>query len=146
MIQRIQSIWLLLAALTAAAVFYTDVYRAQVVKETGIFTEHLRVGAHFPSLLVAVLMGLLPLVAIFMFKNRKKQRSMVWGCVLVTVGFIALNLMRISNFNNSTALQITDRTYYIGSVLPVIVLVFLILAIRGINRDEKLVRSLDRLR
>lgn len=146
MIQRIQSIWLLLAALTATGVFYTDVYRAQIVKETGMLTEHLRVAAHFPSLLVAVLMVLLPLVAIFMFKNRKKQRSMVWGALLVTVGFIALNLMRISNFNNSTTIQVADGTYYIGSVLPVVVLFFLILAIRGINRDEKLVRSLDRLR
>ncbi len=146
MIQRIQSIWLLLAALTATGVFYTDVYRAQIVKEAGMLTEHLRVAAHFPSLLVAVLMVLLPLVAIFMFKNRKKQRSMVWGGLLVTVGFIALNLMRISNFNNSTTIQVADGAYYIGSVLPVVVLFFLILAIRGINRDEKLVRSLDRLR
>ncbi len=146
MIQRIQSIWLLLASLVAAGVFYTDVYRAQIVKEAGVLTEHLRVAAHFPSLLVAVLMALLPLVAIFMFKNRKKQRSMVWGSVLVTVGFIALNLMRISNFNNNIALQVTSGTYYIGSVLPVVVLFFLILAIRGINKDEKLVRSLDRLR
>lgn len=146
MIQRIQSVWLLLAALTATAVFYTDVYRAQVTSTTGIISEHLRVGSHFPSLLVAVLMTLLPLVAIFLFRNRKKQRNMVWIGVLATIGFIAVNLMRISSFNNDTSVRITDKTYYIGSVLPVIVLIFLFLAIRGINKDEKLIRSIDRLR
>ncbi len=146
MIQRIQSIWLLLATLTAGAVFYTDVYRAEILKDSTAITEHLRVGGHFPSLLIAVLMVLLPFISIFLFKNRKKQRNMVWLSILICIGFIAINLFRISGFTATYTGQLSNHTYHVGSILPVVVIIFLILAIRGINKDEKLIRSLDRLR
>jgi len=146
MIQRIQTIWLLLAALAAFALFYTDVYRAEFAAGGSMpVLKHLRVAEHYPSLLVAVVVVLIPLAAIFLFKNRKRQRSLAWGGVLATLGFISVNLMRIGNFNNQIP-QPVNGAYQAGSVLPVVVLIFLILAIRGINRDEKLVRSLDRLR
>ncbi len=146
MIQRIQTVWLLLAALTAAGVFFTDLFRAQIIEDTVAVTKNIDATGEFVLLLVAIPMVLLPLVAIFMFRNRKKQRGMVWIGFLVTVGFIALSLMIISNYKNDPAIRITSGSYHIGSVLPVVSLFFLILAIRGINRDEKLVRSLDRLR
>lgn len=146
MIQRIQSVWLLLAALIAAGVFYTDLFRAQIVEGAATITKNLNVTGEFLLLLVAIPMVLLPFIAIFMFRNRKKQRNVVWISVLVTVGFIALNLMLIANFKNNPEHQIANGSYQIASVLPVIALVCLILAIKGINRDQKLVRSLDRLR
>mgnify|MGYP001316480338 CR=1 FL=1 len=146
MIQRIQSIWLLLAGLTAMALFYTDIYRAEVsmVGETAVI-QHLRVGEHFLSVLLAVLITLIPLVAIFLFKNRKRQRNIVWIGVLGTLALIGVNLMRVRDFTSQLPKPV-NANYHLASLLPVAVLVFLILAIRGINKDEKLVRSLDRLR
>jgi hypothetical protein len=54
--------------------------------------------------------------------------------------------MHIANFNSQANPAPTNGGYAFGSVLPIFSLVFLILAIRGINKDEKLVKSLDRLR
>ena len=145
MIQRIQTVWLLLATLTASALFYTDVYHAEII--TGAVTTVLafKVASHFPSLLLAVVVILIPFVSIFLFKNRKKQRNLIWLGVLAALAFISVNLWRISHFTTGTVPE-PGGTYQVGSILPVLVLIFLFLAIRGINKDEKLVRSLDRLR
>lgn len=42
--------------------------------------------------------------------------------------------------------KVKDGNYGIGSVLPVAAIILLIIAISGIRKDEKLVRSVDRLR
>jgi uncharacterized membrane protein len=53
--------------------------------------------------------------------------------------------MRVSNANNSSSAP-TSGSYWIGSILPVLAIIFLIMAIRAIRNDEKLVKSMDRLR
>lgn len=145
MIQRIQSVWLLVAALMNAGLFYFDLYRAHAITGAVDTLVRLRVADHFPSLLLTLVLIALPLVAIFMFRNRKQQRSMIMLSIVAIAGFIALVLMRVGNLTNQTPTPV-NGTYWIGAVLPVISAVFLIMALRGINKDEKLVKSLDRLR
>src|SRR5690606_14748787 len=100
---------------------------------------------HYPSLLLAIVITVLPLVSIFMYKNRTRQRNMVLISMLLTIGFIALVLMRVTNLNDGSSAP-ADGTYWIGSVLPVIAVVFLVLAIRVIRKDNRLIKSLDRHR
>jgi hypothetical protein len=145
MIQRVQTIWLLLAALCNAGVFYFEQYRANVTSAGAATTQYLKVSDHFPSLLIALVITIMPLAAIFMFGNRKRQRTMTLMSMVLTIGFISMTLMRVSNFNNGTSAPV-NGSYWIGSVLPVVAIVFLILALRGIRKDEKLVKSVDRLR
>lgn len=145
MIQRIQSVWLLLAALCSAGLFYLSYYKAVFIANGVERLEYLRATSHIPSLLILIVAVLLPLVAIFSFKNRKKQVNMTMLGMVATIGFMALMVMRVSNINNSDPLP-SDGSYQIGFVLPVLAIVFLFLAIRGIKKDEKLVKSLDRLR
>lgn len=145
MIQRIQSIWLLLAGLVNAGLFYFALYRADIVQNGVTITQELRVNDHYPSLLVALVITIMPLVAIFMFKNRTRQRNITLFSIVACVGFIASTLMRVSNFNNGTSAPVTG-TYWVGSILPVMAIIFLVMAVNGIRKDEKLVKSLDRLR
>ena len=145
MIQRIQSIWLLLAGLVNAGLFYFAIYHAEVVENGIAVTQQLRVNDHYPSLLMALVITVLPLVAIFMFKNRTRQRNVVLFSIVACIAFIAFTLMRVSNFNNGTSAPVTG-TYWVGSILPVVAIIFLVMAVNGIRRDEKLVKSLDRLR
>jgi FtsH-binding integral membrane protein len=144
MIQRIQSIWLLLAALCNAGLFMFDLYRVDEAAATA-GARNINVVSHYPSLLIAIVITLLPFIAIFMFKNRKKQRLMALMGMVLTIGFLALTLMRVTNVNNATSAP-TTGSYWIGSILPVLAIVFLIMAIRGIRNDERLVKSMDRLR
>lgn len=142
MIQRKQSLWLLIAALLNAGVFYFGVYRYRIM-ENGVDTlKEVRVNDHFPSLLIALVMAILPLITIFMFGNRKRQIAMSFVSILAVCSFIAIALQRTRNLN---ALP-SSESYWVGAVLPVAAVVFLFMAIMGIRKDEKLVRSVDRLR
>jgi peptidoglycan/LPS O-acetylase OafA/YrhL len=143
MIQRIQSLWLFLAALVNAGLFYFDLYRTDVMLNSVTEVMHYRINDHYPSLLIALVIIILPLVTIFMFRNRKRQRAMSAMCLVSTVAFISMMLMRIGKFQNTTT---TTGYYWIGAVLPVISLIFVVMALIGINKDEKLVKSSDRLR
>lgn len=145
MVQRIQSIWLLLAGLINAALFYLCLYSAHEMINGVDTVTYLRINNQYAIMLLALVAIFLPLVTIFMFKNRKQQRRMVYLSLLVNMGFIAAVLMLVGNFSNKTPMP-TNGSYNVGAVLPVIAIIFLIMAIRGINKDEKLVKATDRLR
>jgi heme/copper-type cytochrome/quinol oxidase subunit 4 len=145
MIQRKQTIWLLIAAILNAGLFYFDLYRADMVTNGITITDHLRINDHYPSLLVAIIITVLPLLAMFMYKARSRQKSLVLFSMVATIGFVSLVLMRVSNYNNGTSAPVSG-TYWIGSVLPILSLIFLIMALGAILTAEKLIKSLDRLR
>lgn len=150
MIQRIQTVWLLLASLLSVSLmmdWYTGyVYKADLAQGLGAVVSNLRVTNYFPSLLLAAAMIIMPLIAIFFFKDRKKQRSISWLGILISIAFIAINLMHIEDFKNNTTPTPQNGTYQLGMVVPVIVIVFIFLAINSIKKDDKLVKSMDRLR
>lgn len=146
MIQRIQSVWLFLAALVSAGLFYFNLHQADVMKDGAMVTEKLGASNHVLLMFFTVALITLPLVAIFLFKDRKKQKRLALLAIIAHIGFIAAAVMLIGNINNSTPPPV-DSTYLpIGMVLPVIAIVLIILAIRGINKDDRLIRSQDRLR
>ncbi|MEZ5017941.1 MAG: DUF4293 domain-containing protein [Flavipsychrobacter sp.] len=145
MIQRIQSVWLLLAALVNAGLFYLSYYKAIFLTNGEETVKYLRATSYLPSLVVLIVITILPLVTIFRFKDRKKQSRMAVLSMIASIGFHALAIMRIGNINNSEPLP-SDGSYQIGFFLPTIAIIFLLLAIKGIRKDEKLVKSLDRLR
>lgn len=146
MIQRIQSLWLLLASLSCAGLFFFDLYRADTVANGLTVTEAIRVNTDFLFFLLALIITALPLIAIFLFKNRKTQRLLALLAMVLDLGFIAYMLMQVGNKTDSATSAPVNGTYWIGSVLPVLSFIFLILAVRGIRQDEKLIKSLDRLR
>ena len=146
MIQRKQTLWLFLAALLSAGVFYFDLYTAHIMASGADTIFRLRTSDHFPSLLLALVMCALPLISIFMFQHRKRQVNLTMISMVATVGFIALTLWRVADFVGKQALAPANSTYWVGSVLPVISFILLILAIVGVRKDQKLVKSADRLR
>ena len=153
MIQRKQSLYLLIAALLNADVFYFDLYKystssyqtlldKQILVNT---SEHIRVINHYPALLIAIVMTLLPLATIFMYRKRKQQISMTFVSILAVLSFISMVLKMVADIPKLPISPINE-SYGLGMILPAISVVFLILAILGIRRDEKLVKSVDRLR
>ena len=143
MIQRKQSLWLLLAALLNAGVLYFPLYKYTLVNVTP--DQLLKVSDPYPSLILAVVMICIPLVTIFLFRNRKQQIRMTAYSLIAEAAFIATFIMRVTNLSKLVPPP-TSGTYWIGSILPLVALVFLLMAIVGIRRDEKLVKSVDRLR
>lgn len=144
MIQRIQSIWLFLAAFISAALFIFPLYH---YTPAGAATPSL-MGARneYMLLILASLMTLMPMVTIFLFKNRKQQKGLVWISILAAAGFIAVMLMKIQGYKNAVPPATNDNFALPGPIIPVAVIVFLLLALSGIRKDEALIRSVDRLR
>jgi len=77
-------------------------------------------------------------IDIFLYKNRKLQLRIVLASLLVSIINIILFINQTKNF--------VEGNYDLGSILPFIVPILLILAGMGIYKDQKLVKSVDRLR
>jgi hypothetical protein len=141
MIQRIQSVWLLLAAVCAVLMFIWPLYGG--TSATGIEIE-LRANKYFVLMLVTGLVTILSFLAIFIFKNRSTQGKVVWLTLLLDIGLGVLTYVFSSRF--ATENNFVSGGYKIASILPIVIFVLLILAWRGISADNKLIKSVDRLR
>lgn len=138
MIQRIQSVWLLLAAAFDATTFRFPIYSGDWMKDTTPAAIDLNANTTIWFTILTVLAGGLAFATIFLFKNRKMQLRLCFLGIFITLALLALYILEISNFySGNIALWII---FYVG------ILLFYILAARGIRHDQKLIRSLDRLR
>lgn len=152
MIQRIQSVWLLLAALTLASLFFFPVVvNYSNASEYSVYVSGLyqktdagiqRVQWYLPLLISTIAIIALCLFNIFNFKNRTLQKRLSIVSIILTIGLSFW--CRV--FAQKIPGGLDDAHYTAGTFLPSIAVLFLVLAISGINRDDKLIRSADRLR
>jgi len=142
-----QTVWLLLAALLNGALFFTDIFSASTTNNGVTVSYAMRVNSagNYSLLIAALAIIIIPFIAIFMFRNRKTQRNTIMGAIISTSGFLTLMQMRISTVNASPNPPVNGH-YGVGAVLPIFALACLVLAIRGVIKDDKLVKSVDRLR
>lgn len=145
MIQRIQSVWLLLAGLFTLAILFFNIYYFTSGAPANLPGGEIRVGNDYLSLVLVVLAAVLPVVAIFMFRNRKRQIMLSLVSIFLLLAFVGVTLWRVAEAGKA-ATQPAVSSYGVGSILPVISIIMLALAISGIRRDDKLVKSMDRLR
>jgi len=145
MIQRKQSIWLLLAALLNAAVFLGANFSIETRIQNVLQTNKYTVLQHLPSTLFSLAAIVLSLIAIFLFRKRPLQMKMCLIALLATMAYCFINWMRIKEiFANNK--MISNYSFGFASITPYFAIVFILLACLGIRKDEKLVKSLDRLR
>ena len=123
MIQRIQSVYLfLITALMAVLAIMTYQERWWLP-------------------LVFVLLGIASLVAVFLYKNRKRQ---MW---VVRIFLLAIIIVLTHNFYINWQADFHPKRVVVAIGLICLVSgILAMLALRAIRKDEKLVRSLDRLR
>lgn len=146
MIQRIQSIYLLLSATGFGALFLLPF--ATSSKPIPQFMQDMIYNVQDSPILIGLTaIGLiLALVAIFVFKNRSLQQKLTILTIIcsIFVPLVAVLLMYNEGtaFNEATTI-IEDEA---GLYMPIISLVFGFLAYKGIQKDDKLVKSMDRLR
>lgn len=145
MIQRIQSIFLLLASLClggSIAVPFAD--SDQPIPGT-LFADGLFTATDSILLVVLFALGALAAVAaIFLFRNRPLQKNISWASIICTVGALAFGAFYFAQQGAAMGEVAVDEEY--GLILPLAAIVFAVLAIRSIGKDERLVRSADRLR
>ena len=146
MIQRIQSIFLLLAgagSLSLPAVDFATV--DQDIPSSALFADaQYDVFDSLGLLIPFPLAGAMAIIAIFMYRHRKNQlllSRLAFVTNLVGIILAVVFYMRDAVYQGSVVPE--DG---VGLYLPIAGLVLLGLAMRYITKDEKLVRSSDRLR
>jgi hypothetical protein len=155
MLQRIQSIYLLLASLVMFALFlFPLVHNVYVdgvpstIKVTGVFQDVSGAQAHtqaFIALIAATaIVAVLPLILIFLYKNRKQQMMLCYVYIFVVFGYSFWIAQTVKSFTGGA--DLTTNNFGIGALLSSISIVLTIFAAKAIQRDEKLVKSADRLR
>lgn len=152
MIQRIQSVYLLLAAALSivclclqiglfqtAGMVTTRMYNLFSTLPDGHYSF-----SQWPLFVVLVLSVSIGIYSIFAFRNRKAQARMCVFSSLLVIGWYAL--YAVFGFTLTDAEHGETFTPSLTAVLPALSLVFYILARRAINADERLVRAADRIR
>jgi len=146
MIQRIQTLFLLLAAAAAFSLFaFPFASTPEGVTASTMFADgQYNLSDHIGLLVLFSLAGGLALISIFLFKNRKTQ--LLVGRLSIIANIIGLVLAIALFMQDFEKLGAVDPDDGIGLYLPIAFLVFALLALRFISKDEKLVKSMDRLR
>ncbi len=143
MIQRIQTIWLLLASACVFASLSISFYAGNLISAGELnntaktFTE-LNGMYNIITNILSVSIGVLSFVAIFLYTNRKTQTRLILTTML-------LELLLMLEYE-SCIKKFAEGSYTIGSLLQLLVMIFFILALKGIRKDQKIVAESDRLR
>ncbi|MBI1191749.1 MAG: DUF4293 family protein [Bacteroidetes bacterium] len=135
MIQRIQTVYLVLAALMALLCMFLPLgfLPDEPTRDAVLARENLALLA------IGLVMVSLPLGAVFLYAKRPVQLRMVFAGLLAVMAFAGLVLVELARY-------LSEVIWTVGSFLPIVYALVLALAIRGIRHDEHLVRSMDRLR
>lgn len=136
MIQRIQTLYLIGAAIaTGVLPFFMPLWID---------------GNNFPqyfssNLGISVLLGFSTALSVLsIFSYKKRQQQFVVGRLNIILNLILLGLFVFYSITLSGDNQISEKG--IGLMLPFVSIVLLVLANKAIQKDEKLVKSSNRLR
>ena len=161
MIQRIQSLYLLLASLFTGSLFFTELARflyndsVYVLKYNGLFniadssnaTDCATFCVILALLIVITTISLLS--TIFIYKKRMIQLRLCKINLILLGGLTGAIIYRC--FDAKATLEklnaITAQLSFSWTLIfPVIAIILVLLAMKGINKDEALVKSLNRIR
>ena len=155
MIQRVQSVYLLLASLALFALFLFplahNVYvngKPLTIMVTGIYqdvnAQNTRTEFFLGITVATVILALIPIALIFLYRNCRQQIALGYVTLILIVGYsFWLSQMAKGIMGR---VQIDTHNWGIGLFLSSISMLLMLLAIRAIKSDEKLVKSADRLR
>jgi len=148
MIQRIQTVWMILAAiavfLTIKFSFYSGTLALQNTADavTSMATDgsyHLVTATdNFLILILTSALGTGIIINIFLFKHRSIQIRIIIAAILAECLIVFLYIRETQKFSQGN--------FNIWAILHILIIVFLILAVRGIYKDSKLIKESNRLR
>jgi hypothetical protein len=154
MIQRIQSIWLLLSAILGGFLirggivnfidksgqkFYTGF--SGIYKQIENGSEALRSSVSMASLII--LIPVISIIIIFLYKSRKAQKVLSLILICLSLCLIILVIFYSYILSKSYSAELVPG---VKMTFPLLILVFEVLAYSGISKDDRIVKSYDRLR
>jgi len=152
MIQRIQSIYLLLTAILMAVTVFSPIVDIQnqsvyLLNGLGCYISNAPAYINYLLWIALAFEGIATLVSlfnIFCYKNRKRQMKLCKTTSFLIVLLYAILGIYLFWANQTNGIELSSLKY--GIILPFIALVLNLLATSRIMSDEKLVQSLNRIR
>jgi hypothetical protein len=147
MIQRIQTLYLLVSSILVALLFALPF--AEIIKDGAVFLFNfngislngvLKENGIVISILIGVILALHG-YAIFSYKNRKAQVKIITYAILILTALFGVFVF-FTWFSNRGS----EISYKVGIIFPLVAIILDYLAILGIRKDEALIRSIDRIR
>ncbi len=138
MIQRQQTLWLLIATLAALFCFMFPFAIGKTMEKGIVIDKEIKAGSDFLLLVFTGGSLILSSAIIFLYKDRKLQIKLCLLGLLISVVIVALYILQLN--------KLTKSTLALFSILPFIIVICYYMAFRNIRKDEKLVKSLDKLR
>ena len=139
MIQRLQTLWLIVAAFVTFLTFKFPFYSGSIIDKNNQL-QGARFTAQYDTLtlaLTAILLGVI-VIDIFLFKNRKLQLRLAILALIISIIDICVYFSKLKTF--------AKGELSLASIFSFVLPVILFIAVRGIWKDERLIKSLDRLR
>jgi len=147
MIQRIQTLYLLISAILVAFLFALPF--AEIVKDGSIYLFNfkgilldgtLKENGLAISVLIGIILALHG-IAILSYKNRIRQIRVIVFSILLMLGLFGMFFF--FTYYTFSGAQISFK---LSMVFPLVAIILDYLAIRSIGKDEALIRSIDRIR
>ena len=154
MIQRIQTVYLLFSIIAISLMlifplaegFSTEghlfVFNFNGLDSINAISENININT-IPLIILIISIILLSIITIFSFKNRLKQLRFVIFTILLIIGLGFLNWYYLNQFSK---LGTENLSVKFPVILPAISAILSYLALKAIRKDEKLVKSADRIR
>ena len=165
MIQRIQTLWLAFVIIVAGASFFFpivdfafDFKSMPTVQHYGLFPQEstpdsqqfIQITPAWSLVFMQIGVSIIALISIFLYKNRQVQLKFVAsGLLLVTIYIAFLFFVKIDGLEKAIQQEYSMPQIIYNKIsisFPVLQLLLFIIAQRAIRKDDRLVRSSDRLR
>jgi signal transduction histidine kinase len=139
MLQRIQSVFMALATACMIVTLFIPIGKMH-------HFQQLNVMDHTPLLVITLMSIFFPIYNLFQFKRRKQQIRICLYSILLYLAVMVLAHYYVHEDPLTFSPAIILQKLSLGSLMPIAAIVFQILAIRNIMKDDQLVRSMDRFR
>lgn len=139
MIQRQQTLWLLLAGIAGILTFQYPFYTGTRIENNSSVKADLEGGSNLFILLITGIVIVIALIAIFLFKDRKTQLKTSIAGLLLSIILLALYFTEVGKFEPGGHFTLT-------CIFALLIPASFFMACRGIYKDQKLIKSLDKLR
>lgn len=136
MIQRAQTIWMILAAAAVFLTFKFPFYSGTLLANNSY--HEVMAADNFFLLILTSALGTCILINIFLFKQRSIQFRIIIFALLGECLIIFLYIKQIEKFSTGN--------FSLWSALHLLIILFLIFAAKGIYNDSKLIKESNRLR
>lgn len=155
MIQRIQTLYLLLVVVLTSVTFFSPVAGLQHAEQAAIYEMSYRglfeMNVSGNNMLantwmLTALMALIPLlsfITIILFKKRMLQIRLIIFNIVLMAGFYGLMFIYLWQYGKSLEASLYLE---IPAAFPLVGIILSIMAIRAIGKDEALIKSLNRIR